>query len=186
MEPLTRVRVSPRAYRRSQNASPPRSLVGLLLSRAANPLAEHVVRPALVDQDERDEDQRDDRHDRQCVVRGSGAATVRLFAKSVLETITRGKRLVKSVTTTAIVARPVIANALIWLRRRAKTTASMSAAIPITAGSTGGNTSLSFRSTATTTVQIRNTVPSAAATSESRRAARPARSSRSPWVRKVR
>ncbi len=38
---------------------------------------------------------------------------MRLFAKSVLETITRGKRLTKSVTTIAIVPRPVIVNAQI-------------------------------------------------------------------------
>ena len=54
---------------------------------------------------------------------------------------------------------------------RTKTTARTSAAIPIAAGSTGGKTSLSLRSTATTTVQIRKAAPSAAATSESRFAA---------------
>ena len=96
---------------------------------------------------------------------------MRLLAKSVLDTITRGKRLTKSVATTAIVPRPVIANAQIWLRRRTRTTASTSAAIPIAAGSTGGKTLLSFRSTATFTVQIRNTAPSAAATTDNRREA---------------
>ena len=111
---------------------------------------------------------------------------MRLLAKSVLDTITRGKRLVNSVTITAIVPRPVIVNAQIWRRMRTKTTARTSAAIPITAGSTGGKTFLSFRSTATTTVAIRNAAPSAAATSDIRAAARPARASRSPFVRSVR
>ena len=85
---------------------------------------------------------------------------MRLFPKSVLETITRGKRLVKSVTITAIAPRPVIVNAQISRRRWTKTTARRSAAIPIAAGSTGGKTFLSLRSTATTTVQIRKAAPS--------------------------
>ena len=111
---------------------------------------------------------------------------MRLLAKSVLETITRGKRLVKIVTITAIAPRPVIVKAQTSRRMRTKTTARRSAAIPIAAGSTGGKTFLSLRSTATTTVATRNAAPSAAATSDIRLAARPARASRSPCVRSVR
>ena len=55
-----------------------------------------------------------------------------------------------------------------------------------TAGSTGGKTSLSLRSTATATVQIRNPAPTTAVAIESRRAAAAARRHSSPVVRSVR
>jgi hypothetical protein len=111
---------------------------------------------------------------------------VRLFAKSVLETITRGYRLVKIVATQSTAARAVITKAQPLRRPRAKSTASATAATPSAAGRIGGKTSLSFRSTATATVHERKAATTSAATTESRRAVAAARSQRSPVVRSVR
>ena len=46
------------------------TLVNQAFLIGANALAEHVVRPTLVDEHDRDEDQGDHRHDRQRVLRG--------------------------------------------------------------------------------------------------------------------
>jgi hypothetical protein len=112
--------------------------------------------------------------------------TVKLLPKFGLETMTRGYRLVNKVATAATVPSAVIAKASALLRAATKTTAMTSAPMPITAGRTGGKTSLSFRSTATATVQIKKPTPRRAAGTDSRRAAWAARSQRTPLVLKVR
>ena len=81
---------------------------------------------------------------------------MRLLEKSVLETMTRGKRLVKIVATTRKAPAAVSTNAQPLRPSRTQTTAPSSAAIASSAGRSGGKTSLSLRSTATATVQIRN------------------------------
>src|SRR5262245_54716381 len=111
---------------------------------------------------------------------------VRLLAKPVLETITRGYRPVKTVATQSTAASAVITNAGRLRRRATKTTASTTAAMPNTAGRIGGKTSLSLRSTATATVHERKAATASAATIERRRAVTAARSQRSPGGRSVR
>src|SRR5262245_46388280 len=100
--------------------------------------------------------------------------------------MTRGYRLVNSVATVATVPAAVIANAQPRRPTMTRAIASTSAAMATIAGSTGGKTFLSLRSTATATVQIRNPAATAAAGSDSLRAVEAARSQRAPVVRSVR
>jgi hypothetical protein len=93
---------------------------------------------------------------------------------------------VKSVATKSTAPAPVIVNVQPFLPAKAKTTARTRARMPAAAGSTGGKTSFSLRSTATQTVQARKAPVTTAAGSASPREARRARSSRSPAVRSVR
>jgi hypothetical protein len=106
--------------------------------------------------------------------------------KLVLDTIRRGYRLVKTVATQSTVAAAVMTKAQPLRLMMTNTTASTMAAIPRSAGRIGGKTLLSFRSTATATVQERKAARTSAARMESRRAVTAARRQRSPVVRRVR
>ena len=57
---------------------------------AAETRPEDVVRPALVEEDDRRRDQRDDAHHGKRVVRREASVDGEAVGKSVLETITRG------------------------------------------------------------------------------------------------
>ena len=152
----------------------------------ADPVAEDVVRPPLVEQDERHEDQRDDAHHRERVVRRGGIA----HGQAVPEVRARDHH-------PRVEAReqrgdggddpePVIENARPFRPRRRRQRCEHERDERDAAGSAGGKRSLSFRSIGNGDRPDTKTAPRATAGSASRRAARSARSCSSPTVRNVR